>query len=264
MKRRMMTRKETALIRILRSALPLAAAFAAFVLICVKCLSGRYAWDLPFTDMNGSPKQTLETLPAGVVGLLGSERQELDSYYNIQTIRTTFPGEAILGGVNTVNRALHLQKLFAGASRRAAEIGYDALQVVAQNQLPYEEYYTLLQIVEAEATGGDVKSKTLIANVVLNRVADERFPNTITEVVWQNVDGHPQFSPTADGRMGNLTITESTIQAVRKALEGEDNSQGALFFVARSSASSENLEWFDDSLVFLFEYGGHEFYKFGE
>ncbi len=30
-----------------------------------------------------------------------------------------------------------------------------------------EEYYTLLQIVEAEATGGDVMSKMMVAGVVL-------------------------------------------------------------------------------------------------
>ena len=259
----MMTKKKT-ITAIIGALVPAAAALALFVLICTWCLSDRNAWDIPFAGMNGKEEHTIETLPAGIVGLLGSERLERDYYYNVRTIRTTFPGETILGGVSSVNRSLHLQKLFSGYSRRAAEIGYDALQVVAENQLPYQEYYTRLQIVEAEATGGDIKSKTLIANVVLNRVADPRFPDTITEVVWQNVDGHPQFSPTADGRMGNLTITESTIQAVRKALEGENNSQGALFFVARSSASSENLEWFDDSLVFLFKYGGHEFYKFAE
>ena len=62
------------------------------------------------------------------------------------------------------------------------------------------DYYTLLQIVEAEATGGDIKSKILIANVVLNRVKDSRFPDTIYDVVWQTAGGSPQFPlPTTAG-----------------------------------------------------------------
>ena len=90
------------------------------------------------------------------------------------------------------------------------------------------DYYTLLQIVEAEATGGDIKSKILIANVVLNRVKDSRFPDTIYDVVWQTAGGSPQFSPTDDGRIYTVSITDDTIEAVDRALAGEDYSQGAL------------------------------------
>ena len=87
-------------------------------------------------------------------------------------VPVTAPGEQILAGAKEVNRGLMNQNAFSRYARRANELGYDAQQVVANNQLSYQEYYTLLQIVEAEATGGDVKSKMLIANVVLNRVAD--------------------------------------------------------------------------------------------
>ena len=67
-----------------------------------------------------------------------------------------------------------------------------------------------------------------------------------------------------DGRIASCTITNSTIEAVELALQGEDNSQGALFFVARNSAAPQNVQWFDSSLVWLFEYGGHEYYTFKE
>lgn len=201
-------------------------------------------------------------LQPGLAAVMDSV-SEMESFsQRSRMVPVTAPGEQILAGAKEVNRGLMNQNAFSRYARRANELGYDAQQVVANNQLSYQEYYTLLQIVEAEATGGDVKSKMLIANVVLNRVEDERFPDTITDVVWQNVDGFPQFSPTADGRMGNLTITETTKQAVKRALEGENNAQGALFFVARSSASGTNLKWFDDLLVYLYEYGGHAFYRF--
>ena len=204
-----------------------------------------------------------EDLPVtGTQSLYESTQAMHDYYEGISTMKITSPGERILSGPFGVDRRILDRNAFLRVVGDARELGYDAKQIVAENQLPYQEYSTLLQIVEAEATGGDVKSKMLIANVVLNRVDDPRFPDTISEVVWQNVGGIPQFSPTADGRMGNLTITESTVQAVTRAIEGENIAKGALFFVARDSANDSNLKWFDDSLVFLYEYGGHAFYTF--
>ena len=62
------------------------------------------------------------------------------------------------------------------------------------------EYDNLLRIVEAEAGGEDLIGKMLVANVVLNRVEDEHFPNSINEVIFQSDNGVTQFSPISDGR----------------------------------------------------------------
>lgn len=126
-----------------------------------------------------------------------------------------------------------------------------------------EDYIALVNIVEAEATGEDVKGKILVANVVLNRVKSDRFPNTIYEVVYQeNSNGRAQFSPIDDGRMGSLKIQESTYEAVERALKGEDYSNGALFFVARSLSSAKAVSWFDNNLQKVTEHGVHEFYTY--
>ena len=187
------------------------------------------------------------------------------SYHNaVSAKRTAAPGEEILVGARTVSRNLIDRNAFHNGVMKAGELGYCALQEIADNQMSYQDYYTLLQIVEAEATGGDVYSKMLVANVVLNRTKDSHFPDTIYDVVWQRLGGVAQFSPTADGRIYSCTITKSTVEAVERVLNGEDHSQGALFFVARSSANSKNLKWFDAALVKLFEYGGHEYSTFKE
>ncbi len=145
----------------------------------------------------------------------------------------------------------------------AARLCSSSLQAISENQLiSAADYETLLDIVEAECTGGDEQSKMLVANVILNRTADPRFPNNVTEVVYQKSGGMVQFSPTVDGRMGTLPISDTTISAVNKALQGENIAQGALFFVARNGASASTLKWFDQELVFLYSYGGHDFYKF--
>jgi len=99
-----------------------------------------------------------------------------------------------------------------------------------------------------------------VANVVLNRMNHEKFPDTVTEVVFQQSNGVTQFSPVNNGRYWTVTVSEETMDAVERALEGEDISEGALFFAARKYADSEKMRWFDEKLKFLFVHGGHEFF----
>ena len=170
--------------------------------------------------------------------------------------------ENTLVGTSRVEKgALNRQKM-AGELKKVSGVGYYGLMEIRNNQMPKQDYDALLRIVEAEATGGDLKSKVLIANVVLNRVKDERFPDSIYDVVFQYAGGSAQFSPVADGRIYSVEITDDTIQAVDQALEGEDYSQGALFFMARQSSDSSSVEWFDSKLKLLFSYGGHEYFTF--
>lgn len=122
------------------------------------------------------------------------------------------------------------------------------------------EYDNLLHLVEAEAGGEDLIGKMLVANVVLNRVRDKHFPNTINEVIFQSSNGVAQFSPISDGRFYSIHVSNETIEAVNRVLQGEDNSQGALYFAARKLASEENMRWFDEKLNSLFVHGGHEFF----
>lgn len=125
-----------------------------------------------------------------------------------------------------------------------------------------EDYDTLLHIVEAEAGTEDVKGRVLVANVIMNRIKNEEFPDTVTDVVWQRIDGVPQFSPTYDGRIYDVTITDKTKEAVRQVLEGVDYSEGALFFIQKSEAEEHNVSWFEKDLKRLFKYGVHEFYTY--
>lgn len=123
-----------------------------------------------------------------------------------------------------------------------------------------EDKEVLLRIVEAEATCEDIKGRILVANVILNRVLSKKFPDSITEVVFQNDGETYQFSPIKNERYWKVTISDKTIEAVDRVLAGEDYSEGALFFAARSMADKKAMSWFDRSLKFLFKYGVHEFF----
>ncbi len=119
----------------------------------------------------------------------------------------------------------------------------------------------LQRIVEAEATGEDTKGKILVANVILNRVKDKDFPDTIKGVVFQKDGGTYQFSPIKDNRYWTVKISKDTVKAVDRVMQGEDYSKGALYFSARSRADKNSMRWFDNHLDYLFRYGGHEFFK---
>lgn len=123
------------------------------------------------------------------------------------------------------------------------------------------EIEMLERIVEAEATGEDMKGKILVANVIFNRMEDEEFPDTIEDVIFQKVGDEYQFSPIRDKRYWKVKVTSETKDAVSRALDGEDYSQGALYFMARKRARKSSTKWFDNNLDWLFKHGGHEFYK---
>lgn len=140
-------------------------------------------------------------------------------------------------------------------------VSYEVLEQEYTYPISQEDYEVLLRIVEAEAGGEDEDGKLLVANVVLNRVADEDFPDTVQEVVFQQSHGTSQFSPVKNGRYDRVRISEETVAAVDRALKGEDISQGALYFVAGKHADPDKMRWFDEKLTFLFKHGGHDFFQ---
>lgn len=126
--------------------------------------------------------------------------------------------------------------------------------------LAQEDYEALLRIVESEAGNQDIKGRILVANVVLNRVKNPSFPDSVQKVVLQRENGVSQFSPVGNGRYYSVKISAETEEAVERALTGEDYSCGALYFAARKYADPERMKWFDRHLTRLFSYGGHEFF----
>ena len=124
-----------------------------------------------------------------------------------------------------------------------------------------EEVTMLERIVEAEAGGEDMVGKILVANVIFNRIASKQFPDSVEKVIFQRSDDDYQFSPVGSGRYWKVKISKETKEAVKRAMEGEDYSKGALYFIAKKYSKSSNINWFENNLTRLFKHGGHEFYK---
>ena len=158
---------------------------------------------------------------------------------------------------SNLTRSVKLER-FASLER---VITYDTIEQSYCIRATDEDVENLMRIVQAEAGGEDRRGKLLVANVVINRVKSSKFPDNITDVVFQRKKNVTQFSPVANGTIYRVKVSEETREAVYSALYGEDVSEGALFFMARKYAHPENAQWFDSNLVYLFSYGGHDFFK---
>lgn len=140
-------------------------------------------------------------------------------------------------------------------------VDYTVLEKSYVYDLTKEDYQCLLQIVQAEAGCEDIEGKMLVAGVVLNRVEDESFPDSVVEVVMQKEGEVYQFSPVGNGSYSHAQVSEETKEAVERVLQGEDLTEGALYFASRQYASDEKMLWFDTHLCRLFQHGGHEFFR---
>lgn len=96
---------------------------------------------------------------------------------------------------------------------------------------PYtdEDLLWLARIVEVESDFNSIPMKIGIANVVLNRVKDPRFPNTVHDVIF-DTQYAVQFPPAHKSSFSSITPSYLSILASKKALEGVNNVGASLYF----------------------------------
>lgn len=86
--------------------------------------------------------------------------------------------------------------------------------VVRTKEVDFDDLYLLARLVESEAGNESYETKMMVASVVMNRVADSRFPNSIREVIYQK----GQFEVTARKVNGVLMIDrEPSLDSLRVA-----------------------------------------------
>ena len=118
------------------------------------------------------------------------------------------------------------------------------------------EIEMLERIVQAEAGGSGYDGMLAVANVVLNRVKYERFPNTVTEVIFAN----RQFTPISDGRYYTVTVSDTAKQVVQDALNGARIlEEDALYFC---TPTAPGKGWFETDLRKITYIAPHNFYGY--
>ena len=82
------------------------------------------------------------------------------------------------------------------------------------NEIDFDDLYLLARLVESEAGNESYETKMMVASVVMNRVADSRFPNSIRKVIYQK----GQFEVTVRKVNGVLMIDrEPSLDSFRAA-----------------------------------------------
>lgn len=104
--------------------------------------------------------------------------------------------------------------------------------------IPYtqSDYDLLARLITAEAQSEPYNAQVGVAAVVVNRVLNYRFPNTISSVIYQKDAGYYQFTPVENGWI-NRPATETAKRAAYDALHGSDPSNGALYYFDDSATN---------------------------
>ena len=94
----------------------------------------------------------------------------------------------------------------------------------------------IARAINGEARGEPYEGQVAVGAVILNRVKDSRFPNTIAGVIYQS----GAFTAVSDGQI-NVPIEEGStvVKAARDALNGWDPTNGAVYYFNPDTATSD-------------------------
>lgn len=110
----------------------------------------------------------------------------------------------------------------------------------------------LARLIYAESRGEPYTGQVAVGAVVLNRVKNPNFPNTISGVIYQS----GAFSVVNDGQI-NLSPNETAKKAAQDALNGWDPSYGAIYYFNPNTATNAWI-W---SRPLTVQIGNHRFCK---
>lgn len=123
------------------------------------------------------------------------------------------------------------------------------------NNYSAEDVLWLSRIVHAESEGEPLKGQVAVANVVLNRVKDINYPNTVYGVIFDRSYG-VQFQPIANGTIYN-TPSRRSVSAAKRAVNGENYVGNCLYFLNESIATNK---WIVNNRKYFTTINNHSFY----
>lgn len=112
-------------------------------------------------------------------------------------------------------------------------VGKEQNNASSVNGYSSSDVYLLAKTIYAEGRGEPYTGQVAIGAVILNRVRNSAFPNTISGVVYQK----HAFTAVSDGQI-NLTPNDTAMKAARDAINGWDPTGGALYYYNPAIATS--------------------------
>lgn len=150
-------------------------------------------------------------------------------------VTTTRPA-ATTRAVTTTKRVTTTTK--AATKAPAVKTVYNSPKIKSYTK---EEFDMLCYVVQAEAGYCAEKYKIAVANVVLNRVKSPRFANNIKAVL----SAPNQFTAISNYYTKANKPNASTINCCKRALNGEDNTNGAVYYYSPRYVGGAVAAWFE-------------------
>ncbi len=95
----------------------------------------------------------------------------------------------------------------------------------SSGNIAQKDEYLLARAINGESRGEPYEGQVAVGAVIMNRVSDSRFPNSIAGVVYEP----GAFSSIQDGQI-NANLEEQPKKAAQDAINGWDPSGGCLYF----------------------------------
>ncbi|HBV85206.1 MAG TPA: peptidoglycan-binding protein LysM [Desulfosporosinus sp.] len=190
-------------------------------------------------------KQVYQTADSGEVPL-SEPKETIQTYEIIVNPDTELPEEP---SISTLSE--RKAELLKQAHQRTASASSSQIHSRGLGRLVSEEEVELLsRVIYGEARGEDFLGQVAVGAVVLNRVNDPRFPNTIKGVIYQS----GAFTA-VDDRQIHLDPNDQAHKAAEAALSGLDPTNGAIFYYNPRTATDK---WIKSRTV-IKEIGNHTF-----
>lgn len=124
----------------------------------------------------------------------------------------------------------------------------------ASNSNSTSDLQLIARAINGEARGEPYEGQVAVGAVILNRVKDPNFPNTIAGVIYEP----GAFTAVSDGQI-NVPISEGStvVKAARDAMNGWDPTGGAIYYYNPNTATNKWI-WSRTTIKVI---GKHKFCK---
>lgn len=95
----------------------------------------------------------------------------------------------------------------------------------------------LARLIQAEAGNQSYSAMVGVGAVVVNRVQNPLYPNSVSGVIYEVSGGYHQFTPVVNGYINN-PASQQAINAAYAALHGSDPTNGALYYFDDSATNT--------------------------
>ena len=127
-------------------------------------------------------------------------------------------------------------------------------QVYAATSTSASNLQLIARAINGEARGEPYEGQVAVGAVILNRVKDSKFPNTVAGVIYQK----GAFTAVSDGQINQPIAEGSTVlKAAQDALNGWDPTGGAIYYFNPATATNKWI-WSRPMTVTI---GKHRFCK---